>query len=115
MKIYTEIEFKMTEDGLEEVRSSSFEYDGPVAEAKGGGGGPPPPDLSGTLDKNTRRLNLTDPNSNAKSKYSYDFATGDVYLNNNLKYARTDPKYEKIVQPYVDNFLSRKKQNNDIN
>jgi hypothetical protein len=39
MKVYTSIEYKMTEDGLVEVASDSYEYEGPVAETKGGGGG----------------------------------------------------------------------------
>lgn len=38
MKVYTSIEYKMTEDGLVEVASDSHEYEGPVAETKGGGG-----------------------------------------------------------------------------
>jgi len=39
MKVYTSIEYKMTDEGLEEVASESYEYEGPVAETKGGGGG----------------------------------------------------------------------------
>jgi len=39
MKVYTSIEYNMTEDGLVEVASDSYEYEGPVAETKGGGGG----------------------------------------------------------------------------
>jgi hypothetical protein len=38
MKVYTSIEYNMTEDGLVEVASDSYEYEGPVAETKGGGG-----------------------------------------------------------------------------
>jgi len=41
MKVYTSIEYRMTDEGLEEVASESFDYEGPVAETKGGGGGQP--------------------------------------------------------------------------
>jgi len=37
MKVYTEIKYDMTEDGLVETSSKSHEYTGPVAECKGGG------------------------------------------------------------------------------
>jgi hypothetical protein len=37
MKVYTSIEYKMTDEGLEEVASESYEYHGAVAETKGGG------------------------------------------------------------------------------
>ena len=40
MKVYTSIEYKMTDEGLEEVASESYEYMGPVAETKGGGSQP---------------------------------------------------------------------------
>lgn len=115
MKIYTEVVYQMTAEGMEEISSKSYEYEGPVSEAKGGGTpAPPPPDLSGTLDEKTRRLYLTDPNAGKKSEYSYDFTTGDVYLNDKLKFARTDAEYQKTVQPYIDDFIARKDPRDDF-
>jgi len=43
MKVYTSIQYQMTEGGLLELSADSFDYDGPVSEAKGGGSPPPQP------------------------------------------------------------------------
>ena len=43
MKVYTSIQYQMTEGGLVELSSDSFDYEGPVAETKGGGSPPPEP------------------------------------------------------------------------
>ena len=43
MKVYTSIQYQMTEGGLVELSADSFDYDGPVSETKGGGNPPPPP------------------------------------------------------------------------
>jgi len=97
MKIYTEIEFKITEDGLEEVRSSSFEYDGPVAEVKGPGDPTPRPDLSGQFNENTGRINLTNPNdmNGRGDQYSYDPVTGFIHQDTGFK-----PDIQPIPGPY---------------
>lgn len=39
MKVYTSVTYQMTKDGMEEVSSESYEYNGPVAQAGSGGGG----------------------------------------------------------------------------
>ena len=39
MKIYTSVTYQMTKDGMEEISSESFDYEGPVAQAGSGGGG----------------------------------------------------------------------------
>jgi hypothetical protein len=43
MKVYTSIQYQMTEGGLLELSADSFDYDGPVSESKGGGSPPPQP------------------------------------------------------------------------
>jgi len=107
MKIYTSIEFQMTEDGLEEVRSESFEYNGEVAEAKGGGGSPPPPkpDLSGTFSTDTNRLWLSNPNAKG-TQYSYDLVTGKMYSGNNPMDPTSKAFQDKSAQ-FLDNFQRR--------
>ncbi len=107
MKIYTSIEFQMTGDGLEEVRSESFEYNGEVAEAKGGGGSPPPPkpDLSGTFSTDTNRLWLSNPNAKG-TQYSYDLVTGKMYSGNNPMDPTSKAFQDKSAQ-FLDNFQRR--------
>lgn len=39
MKVYTSVTYQMTKEGMEEVSSESYEYNGPVAQAGSGGGG----------------------------------------------------------------------------
>ena len=41
MKVYTRVEYQMTKDGMVEISSDSYEYEGFVSEAKGGGSPPP--------------------------------------------------------------------------
>lgn len=112
MKIYTEIEFKMTEDGLEEVRSSSFEYDGPVAEVKGPGDPTPRPDLSGQFNENTGRINLTNPNdiNGRRDQYSYDPVTGFIHQDTKFKsdFLPYQPfLHKKVIQPTIGSAISQ--------
>lgn len=55
MKIYTEVVYQMTAEGMEEISSKSYEYEGPVAQAGGGGAG----SSQGQFNDNGR-INLTD-------------------------------------------------------
>jgi len=43
MKVYTRVEYQMTKDGMVEISSDYYEYDGPIAETKRKKKAPPPP------------------------------------------------------------------------
>lgn len=66
MKVYTRVEYQMTKDGMVEVSSDYYEYDGVVSEAKGGGS-PPPEPKPDPVPEAPDRAEITEAKTQAKS------------------------------------------------